>query len=88
MLRSDYEQALDFIASTAWKITEPISESDKNDPLLNKAPLKYGSFMNSFDFHLAPQGPRLIEINMAAFGYTTVCEMYKEFDQKEGEMLE
>jgi hypothetical protein len=53
ILRSDYEQALAFIASKAWKIPEPVLQEDKDDPLLNK-PQEYGSYMNSFDFHLTP----------------------------------
>ena len=80
ILRSDYEQAIAFIASDIWRLPEPVYEADRHDPILNKINEKYGAFMNSFDFHLTPQGPKLIEINNNADGYTTTCAMYKEFD--------
>ena len=44
--------------------------------------------MVCFDFHLTPHGPKLIEINMGCDGYATNCNMYKEFDKKEGKRLE
>jgi hypothetical protein len=56
--------------SGTWKLEDPALESDKEDPLL--LPRPYGAFMMGFDFHLTPEGPKLIEINTNAGGLATV----------------
>lgn len=47
---------------------------DLEDPLVwNKLP--YGALLLGFDFHISPEGPRLIEINTNAGGLATVFSL-------------
>ena len=44
------------------------------DPL-TRDPLPYGALLLGFDFHITPEGPRLIEINTNAGGLATVFSL-------------
>ena len=69
-----WEKVKDFIDSKVWDFDEPALPSDKDDPLLNKK-LSYGNFMLGFDFHITPEGPKLIEVNTNAGGLATALSI-------------
>jgi len=71
---SDHCSALQFIESQVWRSSVPGQTADVSDPLLCTHP-GYGEFMMAFDFHLTPDGPRLIEINTNADGIMTAFEL-------------
>lgn len=79
--KKDWDAIAGFIRRRKWLHATPCLESDVADPLLNILPKNcgtarvvngvvegdvFGAFMMGFDFHLTPQGPRLIEINTNA----------------------
>eukprot|EP01060_Flectonema_neradi_P015013 TRINITY_DN21705_c0_g1_i2.p1 TRINITY_DN21705_c0_g1~~TRINITY_DN21705_c0_g1_i2.p1 ORF type:complete len:466 (+),score=97.58 TRINITY_DN21705_c0_g1_i2:53-1399(+) len=69
-----WEQVKDFIDSKVWDCDEPALPSDKDDPLLSSK-LPYGAFMLGFDFHITPNGPKLIEVNTNAGGLATALSI-------------
>lgn len=79
--KKDWDAIAGFIRRRKWLHATPCLETDMADPLLNVLPKNcgtarvvngvvegdvFGAFMMGFDFHLTPQGPRLIEINTNA----------------------
>lgn len=71
----EWDQMRQFVESRLW-LREPL-EDDREDPLLadlGRGPEGgvRGAFMMGFDFHLGPNGPRLIEVNTNAGGLATV----------------
>lgn len=71
--RRDYECAARFISLREWCLPALCQPDDQDDPLLQES--RYGEFMLSFDFHLTPEGPRLIEINHSADGIMAVSKL-------------
>lgn len=71
---SDWSAMCDFIAGRSWWFDTPCSESDIADSLIAPKPA-YGAFALGFDFHLTPEGPRLIEINTNAGGFASAIAM-------------
>ena len=69
----DYECAARFISLREWCLPALCQPDDQDDPLLQES--RYGEFMLSFDFHLTPEGPRLIEINHSADGIMAVSKL-------------
>eukprot|EP00939_MAST-03C_sp_MAST-3C-sp1_P003632 g3632.t1 len=82
--RSDYKAIVEFLRSTCWRLTSSspttkLSRNDDNganDPLLGEN--RYGKFMFAFDFHLTPNGPKLIEINHSADGIMAVMRVVED----------
>ncbi len=72
--QTDWAQIEKFIKDKSWYFQDPVLTADRADPLLSQ-PIPYGRFMLGFDFHLTPQGPRLIEINTNAGGLATVFHL-------------
>lgn len=64
----------EFIQSRVWDHDLPCCVADLEDPLVRDK-LPFGALLLGFDFHITPEGPRLIEINTNAGGLATVFSL-------------
>ena len=74
---ADWRAIRAFVASMGnWMLADdPALPRDLDDPLTAFPRMSYGAFMMGFDFHLTPEGPKLIEINTNAGGLATVIDI-------------
>ncbi len=80
---SDWQVIREFIEGESWNFSTPCQDADLEDPLLKNKP-NYGALFLGFDFHPGPQGPKLIEINTNAGGFSNLTVLSPDVEVQQG----